>query len=379
MRVCVDARKIRDFGIGQYIHNILLAMLRQDDVPELHLLFSQPQDRELLPEHPQVTFACLKAKGYSLKEQALMPLEIRRCRPDLVHIPHYNIPLLAGKPLIATVHDLIHLRFPGQVPSWIARMYAWFMFRAVARRCSAIIAISDCTEIDLMQWAGAPPDKVRVITYGRDPRFSPIPSLLKGEGKDGGGRPDMPGVPLEDKVLLVVGNCKPHKNVELLMDALALIPGNKPCKLVIAGGEPESIERLKTYAGSRKVSEWVVFLGPVSHDRIPSLYRQATALGFPSLYEGFGLPPLEAMASGLPVLASTAASIPAVVGDAALLLHPTSAEAWRSAIERLMSEETLREDLRQKGLQRAEIFSWDRAARETLCLYEEVLARTSKG
>jgi glycosyltransferase involved in cell wall biosynthesis len=269
--------------------------------------------------------------------------------------------------MVATIHDLIHLKFKGQLPSGLAAVYARAMFRAAGRRCRRLIAISECTQRDLIQLAGVRPDRIAVIPYGRDERFQ--------EGSDPQTFP-IPGVSPGEPVLLSVGNLKPHKNVEILLEALAL-PGPAPAfKLVIAGGDEAGQERLRQSARSLGVGDRVLWIGPVEHERIPELYRRATALLFPSLYEGFGLPPLEAMASGVPVLASTAASIPEVVGDAALCLSPTDARAWREAMERIVLDPGLRQDLVERGRERAKAFSWEKAARETLEVYHHVARRT---
>lgn len=364
MRICVDARKIADFGIGQYIQNLLPAMLSLSEEFSLHLILDPNTPKSLIPQEDRVRVFHLRAKVYSLKEQGLIPWACVRMKPDVLHVPHYNIPVLSTVPMVATVHDLIHLRFSGQVPSFLARAYALVLFRILPRRCRKIIAISRCTARDLQMFAHANPGKIRTIPYGRDERFSRFrnePSL------------ELPQVGREEPVLLVVGNCKPHKNVEILLDAMAQIPEPRPFKLVVAGGGFSDRSRLGARAVVNRVNKDLVFLGAISHEKVPGLYRRATALLFPSLYEGFGLPPLEAMSSGCPVVCSTAASIPEVVGDAAFPLSPTDVAGWRDAMLRIVSEQPLRKELSEKGKKRAERFSWTLAAEATFQVYREVV------
>jgi len=369
VRICFDARKIADFGIGQYIQNLLPALLGLNETFSLELLIHPHTPDGLVPRDDRVRTSLLRAKVYSVQEQFSLPWKASRLRPDVIHVPHYNIPVLARGPLVATVHDLIHLRFKGQVPSLLARTYPSAMFFLLAKRCRKMIAISECTANDLRMLAGADREKIETIPYGRDERFQPDkeePCM------------DIPGVGPGQRVLLVVGNCKPHKNVEVVLDAIAGIPSPRDFKLVVAGGAFPDRSRVGARAVVNKVMEDVVLLGPVPHERLPGLYRRATALAFPSLYEGFGLPPLEAMCSGCPVLASTAASIPEVVGDAVWNLSPTDVSQWREAILEIMSNEARRRKLKEKGLEQAKRFSWARTAEETFRVYREAAGGGSR-
>ena len=363
MRICFDARKIADFGIGQYIQNLLTALLQFDEDFSLHLVLKPETPETVVPVDGRVSTSVVRAGVYSVREQFIMPWKSCRMKPDLVHIPHYNIPVLAARPLVATIHDLIHLRFPGQVPSFLARMYARMMFLLLTKRCRRMIAISRCTANDLQILAGADAQKIRTIPYGKDERFQP-----QGRGPS----VDIPGVEPHEPVLLVVGNCKPHKNVEIVLDAMSRMASPRTFKLVVAGGSEVDRYRVGARAVVNRVMGDVILLGPVPHEQLPGLYRRATALAFPSLYEGFGLPPLEAMSCGCPVLASTAASIPEVVGDAAWNLSPTDVATWREAIQKIMADEGRRQALKKEGLKRVKHFSWTLAAEETFRVYREV-------
>ena len=344
IRLGFDARMIRHSGIGTYIRSVLPRILKEDGLDvTLYGDLGRLADysaRKVLAPFPI----------YSLREQIFFPVLLRRDRPDLFHSPHYNAPLGCPGRLIVTIHDLIHLRFP---PSRTAYLYARGMIEAVSRKARVVITDSWNTLRDLTAVVGVPEKKIRVISPGVDAALfsasAPPPD------------PDAP------PYILYVGNVRPAKNVMTLIEAfLRVKPRLGECRLVIAG--KNTMEEATRPYSSR---EDIRFLGEVPPSSLPGLYRNARLFVFPSLYEGFGLPPLEAMASGTPVISSNAASLPEAVGDAALLFDPGNSGELAEKIAVLWNDAGLREDLVKKGRSRVEHFTWERTAEDILKVYRE--------
>lgn len=273
-------------------------------------------------------------------------LYLFRARPRLYFSPGFNPPWPPRGSFVLTVHDLIPLRFGSS----FHRTYFHTLLRPALKRARRVLTVSEFSRREIAAWAGLPPEKVVVVGGGVGEAF----------------RPEGPKGDLGFPYLLYVGAHKPHKNLERLVEAFALarLPG---VRLALTG-RPE--EALLLRAKAHGVEGRLVFLGLVPEEELPALYRGALALVFPSLYEGFGLPPLEAMACGTPVVASNRASIPEVVGDAGLLVDPYQVEALAEALRRVVEDEPLRAELRAKGLARSRLFSWDGVAervKATLC------------
>jgi glycosyltransferase involved in cell wall biosynthesis len=286
---------------------------------------------------------------------------------DVFHEPHYVLPVLTRGRSVVTIHDCIHLMFPEYLPYRFAKVYAREMMRSATRRAARILTVSESSKRDILRFYPVSPDKITVIPNAIDERFGTPP-------------PDEAVVrvreryQLADPFVLYVGNVKPHKNVERLIDAFALVVRRRPdpLKLVIIGDEISKFQTLRRAVHRHQLHRQVRFLGFVGEDTLSVLYRLAGVFVFPSLYEGFGLPPLEAMACGTPVITSNVSSLPEVVGDAALLVDPYSSEQIAEAITRVLSDTALAADLRARGLARAQHFSWKRSVSQTLAIYQEV-------
>jgi glycosyltransferase involved in cell wall biosynthesis len=273
------------------------------------------------------------------------------------------MPWLFASRTVVTVHDVIHLKFPEFWPSRAARLYASFFFRCVVPKARAILTVSENTKRDLMEMLSIPESRITVTPLAVDhARFSV--STLAEEA-------DFRRLGLPRDYLLYIGNLKEFKNVPRLVDAYRQVRARRQdCpELVLVGRNfiPGFERKIVRTAGIR----WV---GEVQRDLLPCLYKHALFFIFPSLYEGFGLPPLEAMASGTPVLCSDRASLPEVVGGAALLINPENTDDLAAAIERLIQDSALRQELSAKGTVQARQFSWDRMARQTLEVYNRCLS-----
>jgi glycosyltransferase involved in cell wall biosynthesis len=370
MRIAVDARKLHDYGIGTYVRNVLKQLARQDQAND-YVLICRPEHTGLAADlGVNFTEALDASKPYSVAEQISIPLDLRRHKIDLFHEPHYVLPPLVTCPAVVTIHDCIHLRFPQYLPSRLAHVYARTFLWTATHQADRVITVSEASKRDILQYFSIPPEKIEVIYNGIDERFWNPPD-----------EEDMERVrqryQLTDPFILYAGNIRPHKNLERLIDAFQQLrrEGFDELKLLIIGDEISKYATLRRAVHRHKLHKHVRFLGFVPDRTLAALYRLAAVFVFPSLYEGFGLPPLEAMASGTPVVTSNVSSLPEVVGDAALLVDPYDCEAIAGAIRMALTDEVLRADLRARGLARAREFSWSRAAARVLEIYAEVGAR----
>jgi alpha-1,3-rhamnosyl/mannosyltransferase len=294
---------------------------------------------------------------YGPAEQLAMPRRLKKLGPALFHCPHYNIPALYGGPMVATVHDLNHLLFPEFARSRFAYWYTRAILPALFRRARRIMADSECTRRDLLK-AGAPAEKTVTVLLAPDEACRPVDEAAARAAAARHG--------LTPGYFLYVGNLRPIKNIPGLLRAYARLRARRPDAptLALAG---------RDQMGSAAPADGVRRLGEVPAADLPGLYGAAGAFVFPSFHEGFGLPPLEAMACGAPVVASTGGSLPEILGDAALLVDPGDTDGLAAAMERVWTEPTLRADLARRGRERAASYSWKETARRTTAAYEEAL------
>jgi alpha-1,3-rhamnosyl/mannosyltransferase len=368
MKVALDARKIDDFGIGTYIQGLLEA-LPVAGRPEALVVYLPPGRRPSASSAAawgaRARWRPVAARPYSVGELWRLALAAHRDRADLYHAPHYVCPPFLPCPAVVTVHDLIHLRFPVRHRHPVAPLYARVMLRLAVRRGRRLITVSESTRRDLVERLGARPERIRVIPNGVGAPFEPA---------DTSERPDpaLAGLGVAPPYFLFVGNPLPHKNVAGLLDAFA---GLEPAlgRLVLAGIPATARGCLDGLCASRGLGDRVRVLAPVSATTLAHLYQNACAVVCPSLWEGFGLAALEAMACGAPVLAANRGGLPEVVGDAGLLVDPTNIDALREGMYTLAVQEPLRAALRARGLARARAFSWRHVAEATVAVYQEAL------
>jgi|SRR5215469_3678979 len=258
---------------------------------------------------------------------------------DLFFSPGYNTPLFCPAPIVFTIHDLTHIHCPEARKPQVQLYYATIMKRS-CRRAARILTGSEFTRKQIIDWSGVSPEKVMKVGYGVDSTYQP----------EGGSY----GLPFP--YLLSVSNRKPHKNEFRIVEAFAEAKLDSQIHMVFTGKPTADLAR---WIEKRGVGSRVEFVGMVAEERLPSLYRGAQALIFPSLYEGFGLPIVEAMACGTPVVTSNLTAMPEVAGDGALLVDPRSVEQISSATERIVSDKSLRQRLRERSVARAAEFSWE--------------------
>ncbi|MBI4265050.1 MAG: glycosyltransferase family 4 protein [Acidobacteria bacterium] len=369
MRVAIDARKLHDFGIGTYTRNLLRYLARIDRGTE-YVLLCQEADLGVAPQlGPNFHTVLEPSANYSLTEQIHVPWLLGRVRPDVFHAPHYVLPPAVPCRSVVTIHDCIHLMFPQYLPSRAAHAYAKAAMWAAAKRSSRILTVSEASKRDILRFFKVPPEKIVVVYNAIDERFRTAPA----EEEVARVRERYQ---LDHGFVLYVGNIKPHKNLVRLIEAFAELRrrGFDELKLLIIGDEISKLPALRRAVHKHKLYKHVRFLGYLPDETLAVLYRLAAVFVFPSLYEGFGLPPLEAMASGTPVVTSNVSSLPEVAGGAALLVDPYDVGAIADGVCRVLSDAALASELRARGIERAREFSWTRSISRTRELYQEVCA-----
>jgi len=379
MRIGIDARTLsgRYTGDRTYWRGLIGGLAAIDTANEYVLYTRQPLEGDP-PRGLGPNFSWRQVS--TPRNDALWMLAgwPRALKADKINVAHtqYNIPLLGAPcPVVTTVHDVsfrVH-------PDLFLPKDRWILNTLVPRsmkRAARVIAVSESTRRDILRhYPSVPKDAVRVVLEAADSRFHPPAG-----GQETARAMANKGLKLDDRpYLLAVGVLQPRKNLALLLDAFALLKlGLKingeplPHRLVIAGkrGWLDDTD-VQLAALPEEVTRDIVLAGYVADDELPTLYGGADALCYPSRYEGFGLPPLEAMACGCPVLCSRSSSLPEVVGDAGILLSPDDSDAWARALGKLLSAPPILARWRERGPAQAALFSWEKAARETLEVYEE--------
>jgi glycosyltransferase involved in cell wall biosynthesis len=385
LRILIDVRHIRDFGIGSYIRNLVHALgkvdagnrytltARRDEVHEFAHL---PRNFETIPYERADT---------DLADQAAYPWFLRSCPADVYHVPLNSVPLLMPKPYVVTIHDMSRLLYQDRVSGWRNNLRL-FLFRRGLLRADRIIAVSGATRRDVENLLNIPASRIRQIYNAPDPRFEQHPPAADAraagpETQAFERRRILERYGISHPFLLYTGMIRPQKNIPRLIEAFASLrnelaehPSYRDLKLIIIGDEISRFPSVRRAAIQYRVENAVRFLGFVPFDTLRVFYEAAEAFVFPSLYEGFGLPPLEAMASGTPVVTSNVSSLPEVVGDAAMTVNPENVFDIARGIREVLLDRNLRDELRRKGFERIRRFSWQRTAEEVLETYHEVAA-----
>jgi glycosyltransferase involved in cell wall biosynthesis len=370
MKIAIDARKWRDYGIGTYVRN-LVRHLASLDRETTYFLFCDRADEPTLRDLAANFVPVVEdSRGYSLQEHFTIPGKLQKLGAQLLHSPHYVLPLLCRKRSVVTIHDCIHLLFPQYLPNRAAYQYARWMMGSAIKRSDLVLTVSEASRRDILRfYPRADPDRLQVI-----------PNAIDDAILDAPGEEEMERVQeryqVRGRFVLYAGNIKPHKNLERLVGAFGLLkqrPGHEDVKLLIIGDEVNRYGSLRRSVEAAGVRQDVRFFGFVPTKTLSALYRLASVFAFPSLYEGFGLPPLEAMACGTPVVTSRISSLPEVVGDAALLVDPYSTEDIAHGLERVLGDEGLRGELSTRGRARVKQFSWERSVEAIHSGYMKVL------
>jgi glycosyltransferase involved in cell wall biosynthesis len=364
-------------GIGNIVHNLVEALARLPAPPELHIYVQGLSGLDVPPAKGPVQFRAVPHAPYLLWEQLLVPRAAARDGVDLLHSPANTGPLWipAGMTQVVTVHDVMFSLPPtrvGRSPSAyqrLGRRYRRAVVPRVARRAAAVITDSEHSLADVGQVLGVAAERIHLVRPAAGGEFR----VLEAEEVR---RSLPPAVPAEARYALVLGAVDPRKNTALVLEAFARFrdSGSHDHRLVLAGLDRLAEAALRRRASELGIASQVTPLGFVTPAELVALYNGASMFLYPSRYEGFGLPVLEAMACGTPVVASCTTSIPEVAGSAAILVEPTDLDALVRAMRLVAEHEPTRRRLREAGLRRAAAFSWDRAARETLAVYETALS-----
>ena len=371
-RIVIDTRHIRDFGIGTYIRNLIHALAKLDADNHYILVTYSADAQELSGLPSNFELAIYERKDSSLLDQVAFPLYLRGLKANLYHIPLNVVSPLMPTPYVVTVHDMSSLLF-DEMPARQHR-FRQYQFRRGLERASRIIAVSNATQRDIEGLFGISAAKIRRIYNAPDPQFladGPDPSAPEQQLT-------LERYQIRRPFLLYVGTIRRQKNIPRLVEAFAVLraeleghPTYGDLRLIIIGDEISRHPEVRRTVIQTRVEQAVRFLGFVPFDTLRTFYASAAAFVFPSLYEGFGLPPLEAMASGTPVVTSNVSSLPEVVGDAAVLVNPENVFEIARGIREALSSDSLRDALIARGHQQARRFSWEATARQVLEVYRE--------
>lgn len=362
-------RDYRGAGATWYIFNTLCHL--PVAAPELHYTAFLNERRFTPPQGMRVrrsSWPTATPYGRIAWEQLRAPLALRQEQIDVLHAMAFVAPILSSCPTVVTVLDLSFLRFPAAFKTF-KRVYLRSMTRLSVRRAARVIAISESTRRDVIDLLGVPAERVTRVYCGVDPSFRPLASdrvaAFRREKR------------LSDRFLLFLGTIEPRKNVVTLVQAFAALVASDPremadVQLVLAGSQGWLADPVYACVEELGLQDRVRFAGYVPEEEKALWYNAATCFCYPSLYEGFGLPPLEAMACGVPVVTSNVSSLPEVVGEDALTVNPLDGAALCEAMRRVLVDPDLRAQLAARGLARARQFSWLDAARQTADIYRWV-------
>jgi len=392
MTIGIDARFYGPIGkgLGRYVQevvdNIIKISSAEDDGGIFkYVIFLSPENfDEFTSENEKVKKVKLDCPWYGWREQLVMPFYLWREKLDLIHFPHFNVPILTPGRFVVTIHDLILTNFPT-VRATTRRRLMYYLkniaYRAVIYfalvRSQKIITVSNFTKEDIINNFGVRSEKILVIYEGVANLAKGMDSLFVAKLDS---REILDQYRIPENFLLYVGNAYPHKNLEKLLKVFSRLHIQRPdLRLVLVGRSDYFYERIKSVAASLNLwqeanhNSAVIFPGYVPDAQLEVFYQAARAYVFPSLYEGFGLPPLEAMAQGCPVISSDRASLKEILGEAAIYFNPEDEDDMLSSINDILNNSEKRHDLIEQGKKQSKKYHWWDCARETLTVYENIL------
>jgi glycosyltransferase involved in cell wall biosynthesis len=372
MRIAIDARKIDSplTGIGRYTKNLLTHLAEIDKENEYIILQRKVASIKTV-DASNFRIVVFDYPAFSLHSIFFLHKILDRERVEIFHSPFVSVPLFTKCRIVLTVHDLIPLKFAKsydtrRIFSEILRKLQFRLILLIStRKAHKIITVSDATKKLLQGLDRALAKKIRIIYEAPEETFKRIPEeeIRKTRAK----------YRVDGNLLCYIGVIRPHKNLVMLFRALKLLHEEEKhcCYLAIGGGEDGNLIFLKKLAEKLNISRHVIFCGSLNDTEVVELMNAADVFVFPSIEEGFGLPPLEAMACETPVVCSNTSSLPEVVGDAALLVDPLNTLAMADAIRRLLFDQGLKKEMIKRGTERVRLFSWEKTARETLIVYTQ--------
>lgn len=375
MIIGIDARMYGPLhgGIGRYIEKLIVELEKLDTQNEYRIFLNADNWPDYQPQNPKFRKVLANIPWYGWREQVLMPGLVKRNRVDLMHWPHWNVPIFYNGKSIVTIHDLILWHFPSRQTStldpwfyWIKYFFFRLLLRWVIKRADKILVPSEFTRNDVLKIFSLPLEKVIVIYEGAGQRMGAFGAPKKNF---------LSQLTIYQPYVLYVGSAYPHKNLDNLLEGFEKFNQRHPWEyqLVLAGRDSYFYQRLKNLLHSRYYQLPIVLTGFVPDNHLPWLYERASGCVFPSFYEGFGLPGLEAMQAGVPVAAANSSCLLEIYGPAAVYFDPCQPEEIASSLEQILTQPRLRSELKQKGLERAQKFSWARCAQDTLQAYQSVV------
>ena len=370
MRVAIDIRKVNEFGVGTHVWNLVRNLSDIDQTHHYFILGSQRQFLELGPLGKNFDPINVPEDNSPWNLHVRIPFKLRKHRIDVFHAPHYEAPLMVPCRLVVTIHDCVHLLFPQEDSSKFENYRRYLYTKHIVRSAAHVIAVSESTRQDLIGIFDLQTPLTSVAHNALDGRFSvahaPAEQMQVLERYQ-----------LKNPFILYAGQIKPHKNVDRLIEAFAVLKSElgghkkyKNLKLIVIGDKLSNHQHLRLTVVRSGVQQDVRFFGFVPYSILQVFYEAAVAFASPSLYEGFGLSPLEAMANRTPVVASNTSSLPEVLGDAAILVNPENVFEIARAIKQLLVDQVLRQAAIEKGLLQVAKFSWKTAAEKAIKAYE---------
>jgi len=381
VKVALDIRRMTEFGVGTYTRNVVRALGRLDRSNDYFLMGSPEKVEEIGPLPPNFKTIQLLDDGSTAKGYMHGRAVLKRLHCDLVHIPYlFWMPRSLPCPYVMTVHDVLEHMYRTHARSSLRRSLHFHLTRRVLKGAARILAVSKYTKSDIEKLFGIPGSRIEVVYNAIDERF------LRGHASDPERQVLAERYLVTYPFLLYAGRISPHKNLVRIIEAFSALKaelekdGSYPdLKLIIIGDELSKHPDLRRTVIRSGVQNDVRFMGFVPIEMLRVFYDAAKIFVFPSLYEGFGLPPLEAMAHGTPVVTSNTSSLPEVVGNAAVLVNPENVFEIMRALLRVLLDQAVRDKYKQRGYEQVKKFSWDASARQTLEVYEAVAGKRQTG
>lgn len=373
MRIGIDARFFGPIGkgLGRYTQKLIENLEKVDQTNQYFVFLKSENFNEYKPKNPNFQKVKADYPWYGVSEQIRFPRLLNKYKLDLVHFPHFNVPVFYMRKFVVTIHDLILINFPTIRSSTLSPLFYWIKFlaykiviKSAISRSSRIIAVSNFTKSDILKNYGFIPEEKITVTYEACEDF-----CMLSPNKD---KEILLRYGIEKPYIMYVGNAYPHKNLERLILAFKLVRKKKDdLKLVLVGKKDYFYSRLEDMAKKENIGS-VIFVGYALDYELDTLFHNASAYVFPSLYEGFGLPPLEAMAKGTPVVSSDHPCMKEILGDSAYYFDGKSISDISRSVSAVLEDEKLKNDLTVRGYERIRRYSWKKMAKETLAVYNNI-------